>query len=54
MSEELTRIAQRVNGATQTVTIELRESLLDALLDHLRRTGTRRGCGQYEVKEIRI
>ena len=54
MSEELTRIAQRVNGATQTVTIEPRESLLDVLLDHLRQTGTRRGCDQYEVKEIRI
>ena len=46
MSEELLRVVLRVNGATHTVTIEPRVSLLDALRDHLRLTGTKKGCDQ--------
>jgi xanthine dehydrogenase YagT iron-sulfur-binding subunit len=46
MPEELLRIALRVNGATHSLMIEPRVSLLDALRDHLRLTGTKKGCDQ--------
>jgi xanthine dehydrogenase YagT iron-sulfur-binding subunit len=46
MSEELLRVVLRVNGTAYPVTIEPRVSLLDALRDHLRLTGTKKGCDQ--------
>ena len=46
MPEELLRVALRVNGATHSLMIEPRVSLLDALRDHLRLTGTKKGCDQ--------
>src|SRR2546423_9768863 len=46
MSEELVRVVLKVNGAIHTVTIEPRVSLLDALRDRLRLTGTKKGCDQ--------
>jgi len=46
MPDELLRVALRVNGAIHSVTIESRVSLLDALRDHLRLTGTKKGCDQ--------
>jgi xanthine dehydrogenase YagT iron-sulfur-binding subunit len=46
MSEELVRVALRVNGATHFLSIDPRVSLLDALRDHLRLTGTKKGCDQ--------
>lgn len=46
MPEELLRVSLRVNGATHSLTIESRVSLLDALRDHLRLTGTKKGCDQ--------
>ncbi|PSH64081.1 MULTISPECIES: (2Fe-2S)-binding protein [Phyllobacterium] len=35
-----------VNGQTQTLTVEPRVTLLDALRDHLELTGTKKGCDQ--------
>ena len=46
MPEELVRVALRVNGTVHSITIESRVSLLDALRDHLRLTGTKKGCDQ--------
>jgi xanthine dehydrogenase YagT iron-sulfur-binding subunit len=46
MPAELLRVALRVNGVTHSLTIESRVSLLDALRDHLRLTGTKKGCNQ--------
>ncbi|WP_372433784.1 (2Fe-2S)-binding protein [Micromonospora coerulea] len=36
----------RVNGATRTMSVEPRVSLLDALRDRLELTGTKKGCNQ--------
>jgi xanthine dehydrogenase YagT iron-sulfur-binding subunit len=36
----------RVNGRHQTVTLDLRTTLLDALREHLALTGTKKGCDQ--------
>jgi xanthine dehydrogenase YagT iron-sulfur-binding subunit len=36
----------RVNGTVHDLTIDPRVSLLDALRDHLHRTGTKKGCNQ--------
>jgi xanthine dehydrogenase YagT iron-sulfur-binding subunit len=46
MSEDLVRVTLRVNGIVHSITIESRVSLLDALRDHLRLTGTKKGCDQ--------
>jgi xanthine dehydrogenase YagT iron-sulfur-binding subunit len=46
MSEQLLRVSLRVNGTSRVVAIEPRVSLLDALRDHLRLTGTKKGCDQ--------
>jgi xanthine dehydrogenase YagT iron-sulfur-binding subunit len=46
MSDELLQVVLRVNGATRSVAIEPRVSLLDALRDHFRLTGTKKGCDQ--------
>jgi xanthine dehydrogenase YagT iron-sulfur-binding subunit len=46
MPDELLRVALRVNGATHSLMIEPRVSLLDALRDHLQLTGTKKGCDQ--------
>src|ERR1700749_4224354 len=46
MSDELVPVALRVNGASHSLTIEPRVSLLDALRDHLHLTGTKKGCNQ--------
>jgi xanthine dehydrogenase YagT iron-sulfur-binding subunit len=35
-----------VNGRHQTVTVDLRTTLLDALREHLALTGTKKGCDQ--------
>ncbi|ATU90809.1 (2Fe-2S)-binding protein [Phyllobacterium zundukense] len=35
-----------INGQTQTLTVEPRVTLLDALRDHLELTGTKKGCDQ--------
>lgn len=40
------RIALKINGATRTLEIEPRVSLLDALREHLHLTGTKKGCNQ--------
>jgi xanthine dehydrogenase YagT iron-sulfur-binding subunit len=39
-------VSLQVNGATHTVEIDLRTSLLDALRDCLHLTGTKKGCNQ--------
>src|SRR5579862_5797002 len=39
-------VSLRVNGATHTLELEPRVSLLDALRDHLHLTGTKKGCNQ--------
>src|SRR3954467_14905944 len=39
-------VALTVNGATRVVDVEPRVSLLDALREHLRLTGTKKGCDQ--------
>ena len=46
MPDELLRVALRVNGTIHSVRIESRVSLLEALRDHLRLTGTKKGCDQ--------
>jgi xanthine dehydrogenase YagT iron-sulfur-binding subunit len=46
MPEALLSVVLRVNGATHTLMIEPRVSLLDALRDHLHMTGTKKGCDQ--------
>ena len=43
---ELQTISLHVNGEKRSLTIEPRVSLLDALRDHLRLTGTKKGCNQ--------
>jgi xanthine dehydrogenase YagT iron-sulfur-binding subunit len=50
MPEELVHVVLRVNGDIHSVTIEPRVSLLDALRDHLRLTGTKKGCDQGAVR----
>ena len=40
------QIALKINGATRTLEIEPRVSLLDALREHLHLTGTKKGCNQ--------
>ena len=39
-------VTLHVNGAPRAVTLEPRTSLLDALREHLRLTGTKKGCDQ--------
>jgi xanthine dehydrogenase YagT iron-sulfur-binding subunit len=39
-------VALRINGATHTLRIEPRVSLLDALREYLELTGTKKGCNQ--------
>jgi len=48
MSETLQRIAVKldVNGKPRTITVEPRTTLLDALREALRLTGTKKGCDQ--------
>ena len=46
MSDELTHVSLRVNGAIQALNIDSRVSLLDALRDHLSLFGTKKGCNQ--------
>jgi xanthine dehydrogenase YagT iron-sulfur-binding subunit len=41
-----TEITLQINGAEHTLRIEPRVSLLDALREHLRLTGTKKGCNQ--------
>jgi xanthine dehydrogenase YagT iron-sulfur-binding subunit len=41
-----TQITLRINGATHTLRIEPRVSLLDALREYLDLTGTKKGCNQ--------
>jgi ferredoxin len=41
-----TPVALTVNGETQIVELEPRTSLLDALREHLRLTGSKKGCDQ--------
>ena len=38
------RVAFEVNGATRELTVDPRVTLLDALREHLRLTGTKKGC----------
>ncbi|MGC7101744.1 (2Fe-2S)-binding protein [Amycolatopsis lurida] len=38
------RVSLTVNGTRQTVTVDNRTSLLDLLREHLRLTGTKKGC----------
>jgi xanthine dehydrogenase YagT iron-sulfur-binding subunit len=40
------RIALQINGTTKTLEVEPRVSLLDALREHLKLTGTKKGCNQ--------
>jgi xanthine dehydrogenase YagT iron-sulfur-binding subunit len=40
------QIALQINGSTRTFGIEPRVSLLDALREHLKLTGTKKGCNQ--------
>jgi xanthine dehydrogenase YagT iron-sulfur-binding subunit len=40
------RVALRINGSTRTLDIEPRVSLLDALRENLKLTGTKKGCNQ--------
>jgi xanthine dehydrogenase YagT iron-sulfur-binding subunit len=40
------QITLEINGATRTLDIESRVSLLDALREHLDLTGTKKGCNQ--------
>jgi xanthine dehydrogenase YagT iron-sulfur-binding subunit len=40
------QLTLRVNGAPHAVALEPRTSLLDALREHLRLTGTKKGCDQ--------
>jgi xanthine dehydrogenase YagT iron-sulfur-binding subunit len=40
------QLTLRVNGASHAVALEPRTSLLDALREHLRMTGTKKGCDQ--------
>jgi xanthine dehydrogenase YagT iron-sulfur-binding subunit len=42
----MTEIRIRVNGRAETLDLEPRVSLLDALRDHLGLTGTKKGCDQ--------
>ncbi|MDQ2929149.1 MAG: 2Fe-2S iron-sulfur cluster-binding protein, partial [Pseudomonadota bacterium] len=39
-------VTLRVNGTQHALTIDPRVSLLDALREHLRLTGTKKGCDQ--------
>jgi xanthine dehydrogenase YagT iron-sulfur-binding subunit len=41
-----TPVALTINGETQMVDLEPRTSLLDALREHLRLTGSKKGCDQ--------
>ncbi|MBD5654279.1 MAG: 2Fe-2S iron-sulfur cluster binding domain-containing protein [Candidatus Eremiobacteraeota bacterium] len=41
-----TQVTLHINGGTQTVALEPRTTLLDALRDHLGMTGTKKGCDQ--------
>jgi xanthine dehydrogenase YagT iron-sulfur-binding subunit len=41
-----TRITLQINGASRTLDVESRVSLLDALREHLKLTGTKKGCNQ--------
>lgn len=38
------QVAFNINGATQTLDLDTRTTLLDALRDHLHLTGTKKGC----------
>jgi len=46
MPDELAHVSLRINGSIHTLTIDSRVSLLDALRDHVRLTGTKKGCNQ--------
>ncbi len=46
VSDSLSTITLKVNGAEKSVTLEPRVSLLDALRDHLGLHGTKKGCNQ--------
>src|ERR671926_677351 len=39
-------VALRINGATARLALDPRTTLLDALREHLRLTGTKKGCDQ--------
>jgi xanthine dehydrogenase YagT iron-sulfur-binding subunit len=41
---QLSAITLRVNGRARRLEVDTRTSLLDALREHLRRTGTKKGC----------
>jgi xanthine dehydrogenase YagT iron-sulfur-binding subunit len=45
-SLDLLNISLKINGVERALAIEPRVSLLDALRDHLRLTGTKKGCNQ--------
>ena len=44
MHPEITQVSLRVNGSEHAVAIDTRTSLLDLLREHLRLTGTKKGC----------
>ena len=41
-----TKVSLRVNGQVRDLTLDTRTTLLDALRDHLKLTGTKKGCDQ--------
>ena len=41
-----TKVSLRVNGQVRDLTLDTRTTLLDALREHLRLTGTKKGCDQ--------
>ena len=43
-SADHTRIELEVNGHEQALTVDPRTTLLDALREHLRLTGSKKGC----------
>ena len=43
-SADHTRIELEVNGRKQALTVDPRTTLLDALREHLRLTGSKKGC----------
>src|SRR5437773_12279068 len=45
-TNKLQAISLHVNGTDRILTIDARVSLLDLLRDHLRLTGTKKGCNQ--------
>lgn len=42
--EGLSQVTMKVNGKSQTLRVDNRTTLLDALRDHLQLTGTKKGC----------